>query len=225
MSRHLVLYAAVLALVPVAACAQFGAAPAGTAAGPTTLHPCMIVAGRALAPAALVAGMSGLQNSPTLTLDGVEMALVGAGAKAGGGRATISKRGGDKVLELSMGGQSHRFLVLSPASFWLRPEVRELIPRHLRQPLPDWPYQDCNFPSNPPYGVNWKRPYLDWKPDESWLAMMMAPPVVEEPEPEPAPAEAPATAAAPAPAPAAPAGAPPGDMMGAPAADPAAPPA
>jgi len=82
---------------------------------------------------------------------------------------------------------------------------------------------DTNLPSNPPYGVNWKRPYLDWKPDESWLAMMLAPPAVEEPEivqPEPAAASAEPEGVAAAPsAPAAPPGgmfedAPPGDMMG-----------
>lgn len=218
MSRYTFLLVAMVALIPVVAGAQFGAPAGGGQPAARDLPPCMIVAGHALTPAAFIAGMAGLQNSPKVTVDGVEMALVGVGARSAGGRASLVRQGGDKILQISMAGQSYEFLVLAPSAFWLRPQVRELIPRHRRQPIPDWPHKDCNFPSRPPFAVNWKRPYLDWKPDESWLAMMLAPPVVEEPkQPEPRPA-APTTAPAPAATPpSTPAPGPPPGMMGAPA--------
>ncbi|HUS81163.1 MAG TPA: hypothetical protein VM283_07840 [Armatimonadota bacterium] len=220
MSRHTLLIAALLALVPVSVWAQFGAT-GGAAA--QELQPCMIVGGRALAPVAFVEGMAGLQNSPTVTLDGVEMAYIGAGAKAGGGRATIAMEDAVKVLEISMAGQRFRFEVLSPGNFWMHSAVRELIPRHRLQVVPRWPHVDTTFPSTPPFGVNWKRPYLDWQPDEAWLRMMLAPPpppqeevVPVEPTPKEGEGEA---AAAPAPAPAPAPGPPPG-MMGAPGEEP-----
>jgi hypothetical protein len=142
----------------------------------------MIVGGMSLTPVALIGDVSSLSGAPTLMLDGVEMALVGVAAKSGGGKAVIVKTDAGRVLEISKAGASARFAVLSPGNFWLHPDVRALLSVNIRQSVPRWPHVDANFPSHAPFGVNWKRPYLDWKPDEAWLRAMLAPPVVVEEE-------------------------------------------
>ena len=183
MSRNVVVVALLLVLLPVAVWAQFGSTPATVSAPDfAALTPCMIVNGISLSPVALIGDVSSLSNAPTLTLDGVEMALIGAAAKSGGGKAVIVKTDAGRVLEISKAGASARFAVLSVGNFWLHPDVRALLSVSIRQPVPRWPYVDVNFPSRAPFGVNWKRPYLDWKPDEAWLRAMLAPPVVVEEE-------------------------------------------
>ena len=181
MSRSVVVVA-LLVLLPVAVCAQFGSTPAASAPDFAALTPCMVVDGMSLSPVALIGDVSSLSNAPTLMLDGVAMALIGAAAKSGGGEAAIVKTDAGSVLEISKAGASARFAVLSAGNFWLHPDVRALLSVNIRQPVPRWPHVDANFPSRAPFGVNWKRPYLDWKPDEAWLRAMLAPPVVVEEE-------------------------------------------
>lgn len=194
--------------------AQAVTAPAGD--GP---KPAMIVAGRALAPAVWAEGLQG----ETVVLDGVEMMWVGAAAKAAGGSATIETVPEGKLLSIRSGIRTMEFMILPQGEFWRHPWVRRLIADasvYQLQPLPWWPYEEANLPGSPPFGVNWKRPYLDWKPDESWLLLNLMPPpppveevVVIEDREEPAEeAAAEPAAAAPAPGPAMP----PGEMGGPP---------
>lgn len=160
--------------------AQARTAPAGDG-----LKPAMIVHGRALTPASWVEGLQG----ETVELDGVEMMWVGAAAKDAGGSATIEMTPEGKILSLRAGIRTMEFVILPPGEFWRHPWVRGLIANasiYQLQPMPYWPYQEANLPSTPPYGVNWKRPYLDWKPDEAWLLLNLMPPPPEE---EPAPAD------------------------------------
>ncbi len=108
-----------------------------------------------------------------------------------------------RVLVIQAGGQEMSFEALTAGSFWKQPEVRDLLSVAIRQPIPRWPHVDTTFPKRPPFGVNWKRPYLDWKPDESWLQAHMQPaaevePTVRAPEPAEAAEEQPAEAAEPA---------------------------
>ncbi len=85
-----------------------------------------------------------------------------------------------RLLVLQVGGQEMRFEAATPGSFWKHEAVRDLIAVYRRQPVPEWPYVDTTFPTRPPFGVNWKRPYLEWKPDESWLQAHMQPAAEEE---------------------------------------------
>lgn len=218
MTMRTALIVLLVCLVATSCWAQARTAPAGD--GP---KPAMIVAGHALTPAAWVEGLRG----DTVNLDGVEMMWVGAAAKASGGRAEIEVGPEGKMLNIRAGIRTMEFVILPPGEFWRHPWVRRLIAdvsMYQLQPLPWWPYEEANFPSNPPYGVNWKRPYLDWKPDEAWLLLNLMPPPPPEPEiaekPEAAEDETPAedTAGAPATTPAPAATTPPmpapGDMMG-----------
>lgn len=163
-------------LAATAAWGQAYTAPAGD--GP---KPAMIVSGRALAPAAWVEGVHG----DTVTLDGVEMMWIGAATKDAGGEATIEQTPQGRTLHLSVGMRTMDFQILSPGLFWRHPWVRDLIAVSHLQPMPYWPYEEANIPARAPHGVSWKRPYLDWKPDEAWLLLHLQPPA----PPEPAPAE------------------------------------
>ena len=108
-----------------------------------------------------------------------------------------------RALVLEVGGQQMRFEAMTPGSFWKQDSVRDLISVYRRQPVPEWPHVDTTFPTRAPFGVNWKRPYLDWKPDESWLQAHMQPApeaaAAVLPPPEAEAAEAPAEEAAEAP--------------------------
>ncbi|MGI5816590.1 MAG: hypothetical protein ACOX9R_00685 [Armatimonadota bacterium] len=165
------------ALMATSAWAQARTAPAGD--GP---KPAMIVDGRALTPAAWVEGLQG----ETVTVNGVSMMWVGAAAKAAGGTATIVTGPEGKLLQIRSGIRSMEFLILPHGEFWRHPWVRKLIADvsvYRLQPMPYWPYEEANIPARPPHGVNWKRPYLDWKPDEAWLLINLTPPPPPEPEP------------------------------------------
>ncbi|MGD9498670.1 MAG: hypothetical protein AB7Y46_20415 [Armatimonadota bacterium] len=174
--------------------------------------PAMIVGGRALTPAVFAEGLEG----ETVRLDAVEMLWVGAAAKAAGGSAVIEATPEGKMLRVSAGMRTMEFVILPPGEFWRHPWVRRLIADASimqLQPLPPWPYEEANIPPHPPHTVNWKRPYLDWKPDEAWLLLHLEPPPPEEPalivlEEEEEEEEAEAAPAAPTPA--APAAGPPG---------------
>ncbi len=223
MTMRTALIVLLVCLVATSAWAQARTAPAGD--GP---KPAMIVAGRTLTPAVWVEGLQG----DTVTLDGVEMMWVGAAAKASGGSTTIETGPDGKLLHIRAGIRTMDFVILPPGEFWRHPWVRRLIAdvsMYELQPLPWWPYEEANIPSTPPHSVNWKRPYLDWKPDEAWLLLNLMPPpppepeVMAEPEPDEEEADAEAAAgddaAAAAPAmPSMPMGAP-GGEMGAPGGD------
>ncbi len=208
----------VASLIATSVWAQARTAPAGD--GP---KPAMIVDGRALTPATWVEGLQG----ESVEIDGVEMMWVGAAAKNAGGSATMQMGPEGKILQLRAGVRTMEFVILPPGEFWRHPWVRELIADasvYQLQPMPYWPYVEANFPSTPPYGVNWKRPYLDWKPDEAWLLLNLMPPpppaeevvvVEDDEEAEDADEEEAAEAAEAAeeePAPAAPAEPAPGEM-------------
>ncbi len=178
-------------LLTTLAWGQANTAPAGD--GP---KPAMIVDGHALTPAVWVEGLDG----ETVGLDGVEMMWVGAAAKESGGSAAIETGPDGKMLHIRAGIRTMEYVILPQGEFWRHPWVRRLIadssPYQL-QPMPYWPYEEANLPSTPPFGINWKRPYLDWKPDEAWLLLNLMPPPPEEPaeveEPEePEEAEEPA---------------------------------
>jgi hypothetical protein len=131
-----------------------------------------------------------------------------------------------RVLVLQAGGQELRFEAMTPGVFWKQDSVRGLIHPYRRQPVPRWPYVDTTFPKHAPFGVNWRRPYLDWKPDESWL-MAHIQPVPEEAPAPPTPAAGAEPAAEPAEAGPAPATTPPPvepgpapDLMGPPEGEP-----
>ncbi len=176
MTKRTALIVLLVCLVATAAWAQARTAPAGD--GP---KPALIVAGRALTPAAWVEGLQG----DTVKLDGVDMMWVGAAAKASGGSTTIEVGPDGKLLHIRAGIRTMDFVILPPGEFWRHPWVRKLIAdvsMYELQPIPWWPYQEANIPSNPPYGVNWRRPYLDWKPDEAWLLLNLMPPPPPEPE-------------------------------------------
>lgn len=198
--------------------AQAVTEPAGV--GP---RPAMIVEGRALTPAAWVDGIDG----ETVTVNGVSMMWVGAAAKDAGGTATITRGPDQKLLQVRVGLRTMEYIVLPPGEFWRHPWVRHLIANagiHRLQPMPYWPYEEANIPARPPHTVNWKRPYLEWRPDESWLLLNLMPPEPVEPEvpllrprvdeevtvEDAARAVPPAEPAAPAPGP------PPGEMGGPP---------
>ena len=198
MAQRTLLIAVLLCLTAVAVLAQARTEPAG--AGP---KPAMIVAGRALTPAVFAGSLTG----PTVRLDGVDMLWVDAAARAAGGSAVIERTPAGKMLRISAGMNAMDFLILPPGEFWRHPWVRDLIARssiYQLQPLPDWPYVEVNLPAHAPFGVEWKRPYLQWKPDEAWLLLNLEPPPPAEPEvmaatPAPAKAATPAPAAAMAP--------------------------
>lgn len=164
-------------LMATAVWAQAQTAPAGD--GP---KPAMIVDGRALTPAVWVEGLQG----DTVELDGVSMMWVGAAAKDAGGTATIETGPEGKILSIRAGIRTMEFVILPAGEFWRHPWVRGLIADasvYQLQPMPYWPYQEANIPSTPPFGVDWKRPYLQWKPDEAWLLLnLMPPPPPEEPQ-------------------------------------------
>ena len=168
-----------VSLVAAAAWAQALTEPAG--AGP---KPAMIVDGRALTPMAFADGLQG----DTVRLDGVEMLWIGAAVKASGGNATIEDTPEGRILNVRSAMHSAEFIVLPPGEFWRHPWVRQLIVDAGRygvyqlQPLPYWPYVEANIPAHPPHGVDWKRPYLQWKPDEAWLLLNLEPPPPPEPE-------------------------------------------
>jgi len=176
MALRTLLIVVLVGLTAVVVFAQARTEPAG--AGP---KPAMIVAGRALTPAAFADGLQG----DTVTLDGVDMLWVGAAAKAGGGSARIEVTPEGKMLHVRAGTRTLEFVVLPPGEFWRHPWVRDLIAGNSvyeLQPLPYRPYEEANIPAHAPHGVNWKRPYLDWKPDEAWLLLNLEPPPPEEPE-------------------------------------------
>ncbi len=218
MALRTLMIVVLVSLVAATAWAQALTEPAGV--GP---KPAMIVDGRVLTPMAFADGLRG----DTVRLDGVEMLWIGAAVKASGGNATIEDTPEGRILNVRSAMHSAQFIVLPPGEFWRHPWVRQLIVDAGRygvyqlQPLPYWPYVEANLPAHPPFGVDWKRPYLQWKPDEAWLLLNLEPPPPPEPEVvaiEEEPAEE--TAAAPAPAPATPAMPPAGGMMGAPAGEP-----
>ena len=208
MAHRTLLIVALVCLTAVAAWSQARTEPAGE--GP---KPAMIVGGRALTPVAFAEGLTG----DTVRLDGVEMLWVGAAVKAAGGGATIEMTPEGKLLHVRSGMRSMDLVILPQGDFWRHPWVRNLIadaaPYQL-QPMPWWPYVEANLPSNPPYTVEWRRPYLIWKPDEAWLLLHLNPPPPPEPEVMAVEEEPAAEAAAEAPAPAAapPTMAPPGGM-------------
>ncbi|NLO07648.1 MAG: hypothetical protein GX131_17645 [candidate division WS1 bacterium] len=157
-------------LMATAAWAQAYTAPPGD--GP---KPAMIVGGSALTPAAWVEGLQG----NAVELDGVPMMWIGAAAKAAGGSGTIEATPEGKILRIRAGIRTMEFQILSPGEFWRHPWVRHLIAQaniYQLQPMPYWPYEEANIPSRPPHKVEWKRPYLDWKPDEAWLLLNLEPP-------------------------------------------------
>ncbi len=165
-----------VSLVAVAAWAQALTEPAG--AGP---KPAMIVDGRALTPMAFADGLQG----DTVRLDGVEMLWIGAAVKASGGNATIEDTPEGRILSVRSAMHSAEFVVLPPGEFWRHPWVRQLIVDAGRygvyqlQPLPYWPYEEANVPAG---AADWKRPYLQWRPDEAWLLLNLEPPPPPEPE-------------------------------------------
>lgn len=176
MAHRTLLIVALVCLAAVAAWSQARTEPAGE--GP---KPAMIVNGRVLAPAAFAAGLTG----DTVHLDGVEMLWVGAAVKNAGGSATIEVTPEGKLLHTRSGMRSMDFVILPPGEFWRHPWVRYLIADaglYQLQPMPWWPYVEANFPSQPPYTVEWRRPYLMWKPDEYWLLLHLNPPPPPEPE-------------------------------------------
>jgi len=176
MTMRTALIVLLVCLVATSAWAQARTAPAGD--GP---KPAMIVAGHTLTPAVWVEGLQG----DTVMLDGVEMMWVGAAAKASGGSATIETGPDGKLLHIRAGIRTMDFVVLPNGEFWRHPWVRRLIAdvsMYELQPIPWWPYEEANIPSTPPHSVNWKRPYLDWKPDEAWLLLNLMPPPPPEPE-------------------------------------------
>jgi hypothetical protein len=155
-------------------------AQARTAPAEDGRKPAMIVDGHALTPAAWVEGL----NGETVEIDGVSMMWVGAAAKDAGGSAMIESGPDGKMLQIRAGVRTMEFIILAPGEFWRHPWVRHLIANasvYQLQPMPWWPYEEANLPSTPPHGVNWKRPYLDWKPDESWLLLNLTPPPPAEP--------------------------------------------
>ncbi len=163
-------------LVAVSAWAQPRTAPAE--AGP---KPAMIVGGHTLAPAVWAEGLQG----DTVSVDGVEMMWVGAAAKASGGTARLETGPEATILHIRSGIRTLEFVIMQPGEFWRHPWVRGLIAAnsvYQLQSLPYWPYEEANYPSQPPYGFNWKRPYLEWKRDEAWLLLNLEPPPPEEPE-------------------------------------------
>ncbi len=167
MTQRTLLIAFLVCLVATSAWAQARTEPAGE--GP---KPAMIVDGRAIAPAAWAKGLRG----ETVTLDGVEMMWIGKAAKEAGGSATIETTPGGKMLHVRSGIRTMDFVVMQPGEFWRHPWVRDLIPVAQLQPMPYWPYEEANIPADAPHRVTWKRPYLDWKPDEAWLLLNLEPP-------------------------------------------------
>ena len=217
MALRTLMIVVLVSLVAATAWAQALTEPAG--AGP---KPAMIVDGRALTPMAFADGVQG----DTVRLDGVEMLWIGAAVKASGGNATIEDTPEGRILSVRSAMHSAQYVVLPPGEFWRHPWVRQLIVDASRygvyqlQPLPYWPYVEANIPAHPPHGVDWKRPYLQWKPDEAWLLLNLEPPPPPEPEvlaveDEEAAEEEGEEAAAPA-TPAMPGG----EMMGGPGAEP-----
>lgn len=178
MAHRTVMFVVLVSLVAVSAWAQALTEPAGP--GP---KPAMIVAGRALTPSAFAESLRG----DTVRLDGVEMLWVGAAAKSMGGSATIEDTPEGRMLHVRSGMRTLEFVILPPGEFWRHPWVRQLIVDAGRygiyqlQPLPRWPYEEANIPARPPYGVDWKRPYLEWRPDEAWLLLHLEPPPPPEP--------------------------------------------
>lgn len=168
----------VACLMTTSAWAQAMTAPAGD--GP---KPAMIVGGQTLTPADWVEGVTG----DTVELDGISMMFVGEAAREAGGSVTFEAGPEGRILNVRVGIRTMEFVVLSPGQFWRHPWVRGLMPVNELQPMPYWPYEEANIPSTPPFGVQWKRPYLQWKPDESWLLLNLEPP----PEPEEEAAEMP----------------------------------
>ena len=163
MAHRTLLIVALVCLAAVAAWSQARTEPAGE--GP---KPAIIVNGRVLAPAAFAAGLTG----DTVRLDGVEMLWVGAAVKNAGGSATIEVTPEGKLLHTRSGMRSMDFVILPPGEFWRHPWV---LPDRRRggyrlQPMPWWPHVEANFPSQPPYTVEWRR-YLMWKPDSRWLLL------------------------------------------------------
>jgi hypothetical protein len=205
MTMRTALIVLLVGLVATSAWAQARTAP--PADGP---KPAMIVAGRALTPAAWAEGLQG----DTVELDGVDMIWIGAAARAAGGSAMITTGPEGRILNVRAGTRSTDFVILPPGEFWRDPWVRYLIAQadvYELQPLPWWPYEEANIPTTPPHAVNWKRPYLDWKPDEAWLLLNLMPPpppaeevivIIEDDDEEEEEEAEEAAAPAPAPAPA-----------------------
>jgi len=214
MALRTLMIVVLVSLVGAAAWAQALTEPAG--AGP---KPAMIVDGRALTPLAFADGLQG----DTVRLDGVEMLWIGAAVKAAGGNATIDDTPEGRMLSVRSAAHSAQYMVLPPGEFWRHPWVRHLIAHAGRygvyqlQPLPWWPYVEANVPAG---AADWKRPYLQWRPDEAWLLLNLEPPPPPEPEvlvvkEEPAEEEAGEAAAQPAAPPT-----PGGGMMGGPSMEP-----
>ena len=152
------------------------AQPAGGA-----LKPCLLAGRGSYIPVDFVSGVRGLDSAPSFPVDEVAMVPLGAAVRRAGGHAFLTWQYGRPVLEVQVLGQTAQYLALTPGGFWRHAAVRELIPVNRRQIIPEWPHVDTTFPHRPPFEVNWRRSYLDWRPDEAWIRAQQTPPPTPPP--------------------------------------------